>query len=122
MRSVGSFYEQKVCDYLSARGYEILERNFAVRGGEIDIIARDRDTIVFVEVKSQRGGDVYSPLEKIDGRKIKKIGKAALIYLKENFPKNVPPVRFDAAAVVSKGNVEDIEYLENAFCPEGYFI
>lgn len=122
MRSVGSFYEQRVCDYLLAKGYKILERNFTVRGGEIDIVAKDKDTIVFVEVKSQIENNNYFPLDKIDARKIEKIGKAAIIYLKKNFFQKSPLVRFDAAAVISKGGIEKIEYIENAFCPPGYFM
>ncbi len=56
-RSIGRFCENAVADYLVAKGYTILERGFTVKGGEIDLIAEDDTTLLFVEVKGRTDGD-----------------------------------------------------------------
>ncbi len=67
-REKGNLGEDIAAEYLQSLGYEILERNYTVRGGEIDIIAKDSDALVFVEVKT-RIGDDYSGAEAVDVRK-----------------------------------------------------
>ena len=56
-RSIGRFCENAVADYLTAHGYTILAHGFAVKGGEIDLVAENEDTLVFVEVKGRTDGD-----------------------------------------------------------------
>lgn len=98
-----------------------MERNFSVKGGEVDIIAKDKNDLVFIEVKARRKDFGYSPLEAVTPKKINRIGKAALMYVKKNFKEDPPQIRFDAAAVSETEDGEKIEYVENAFCPHGYF-
>ena len=68
-RAIGTEYETLACEYLIRHGYQILCRNFRCRQGEIDIIARDRDYLVFIEVKYRRDEHEGDPAEAVDARK-----------------------------------------------------
>lgn len=72
--------------YLSEKGYEILERNYQKRTGEIDLITKSptKDEIVFIEVKTRKSATYGRPEEAVDQRKLKKIEKTALLWLNEN--------------------------------------
>lgn len=83
-RKVGDLGESLAEKYLKKKKYEILSRNYSRRGGEIDIIARDRGQFVFVEVKARRSGDFGSPAEAVTSRKLEKIAATARRYLMEN--------------------------------------
>ena len=72
-RSIGTAYEEKAVEYLTAKGYRIIKRNFRCRIGEIDIIAKQNDIVVFVEVKYRRTDHMGQPLEAITFTKQKKI-------------------------------------------------
>lgn len=76
-REIGDKYEEKAVKLLISRGYEILERNYRVKAGEIDIIAKFEDTIVFVEVKYRKTLKYGYGLEAVDYRKIRRIYNAA---------------------------------------------
>lgn len=121
MRSLGNIYERKACEYLVSKGYLILERNFCIRGGEIDIIARDGDTLVFVEVKARRSENSGAPLDAVTQEKRKRIGKAAMFYMNKNSAE-AENIRFDAIGIKEGQGGLEIEHVENAFCPQGYFI
>ncbi|GAB4031016.1 MAG: YraN family protein [Elusimicrobiota bacterium] len=121
MRSLGNIYEQKACEYLVSKGYLITERNFCVRGGEIDIIARDGDTLVFVEVKARRSEKSGEPLEAVTEEKRRRLGKAAMFYMNKNSVET-ENIRFDAIGIKEGPRGLEIEHIENAFCPKGYFI
>lgn len=69
------------CKFLKKNGYRILERNFRIRGGEIDIVARDKDTLVFVEVKTRYSLDFGPPVEAITPWKIQALLKTARFYV-----------------------------------------
>lgn len=110
----GKAGENCVTSWLEERGYEILERNFHSRFGEIDIIAKRGTYIAFVEVKTRAPNSLVSPLEAITPAKQRKLTATAMEYLRQN-PCKLQP-RFDAAAVCSRGDVLTVEvYLENAF-------
>lgn len=66
-RALGNIAEEKACKYIQEHGFQILERNFTLRGGEIDIIALKDDTLHFIEVKS---GSSYDPLYNITPKKL----------------------------------------------------
>lgn len=110
-RAVGAEYEQKACDYLVSRGYVIVERNFHCRIGEIDIIAKDGSTLVFVEVKYRKDLKMGSPLEAIDKRKQYAIRRTALHYLYERGIPMETAMRFDAIGILG----ENIEHIKDAF-------
>ena len=80
----GSHGEDLACEYLKKQGYKILTRNYRIRGGEIDIVARDGDYLVFVEVKSRLSHEYGPPAEAITPWKIKALKKTALFYVVKN--------------------------------------
>ncbi|HRI36122.1 MAG TPA: YraN family protein [bacterium] len=75
-RAIGDHVEDQACEYLLRLGYEILARNYCVRGGEIDIVARDGDTTVFVEVKYRSGDRYGTGLESVTPRKLERMRRA----------------------------------------------
>ncbi len=118
-RTTGNLGEEAVCDYLRQRGAEILCRNFTIRGGEIDILARQGDFLLIVEVKTRRPDTLVSGAAAVDAKKQRRIIRAAEQYLLKN-PCDLQP-RFDVAEVEYSGAfVRHIEYLENAFDASGY--
>ena len=113
-RKIGNIGEDAVCEYLNQIGYEILARNYTIRGGEIDIIATLGNIIVFVEVKSRAKNAIITGFEAITKPKIMHILKAAEKYLNDTKCELQP--RFDVASIELKnGTVISIDYLENAF-------
>lgn len=94
----GGLGEELACQYLKKLGYKILERNFRIRGGEIDIVAKDKDYLVFVEVKTRYSHEYGLPVESITPWKIKSLLKTAQFYL---FRKNWKdgPYRLDFVSV-----------------------
>jgi putative endonuclease len=79
----GARGEKEACRFLRRRGYKILYRNFKSRGGgEIDIVCRDGDTLVFVEVKTRRGDEFGRPIEAVDRQKQMRVSKGGLAWLR----------------------------------------
>ncbi len=100
--------------YLVAEGYEILEQNYRSKFGEIDIIALDSGSIVFIEVKSRKRGTYGSAKQAITYAKQKKLSKTALYYLKTTKQFHMK-ARFDVVAIdIHQGNMK-IDILKNAF-------
>lgn len=98
---------------LQKKGYRILTRNFKTPVGEIDIVARSGETLVFVEVKT-RLYDEPTPEEQVNPAKMHQLTKAAKFYL-SRYP-NPPPARFDVVAIVwPQGQQPIIRHIENAF-------
>lgn len=112
---LGKAAETAAALHLHQRGCQILARNYRGRRGEIDIIARDGNVIVFVEVKARRAG-VHRSLEAVDAHKRRRIVRAALEYVSTRRLHGVS-VRFDVAAVVlaADGKPMDVHVVENAF-------
>ncbi len=112
LRSVGTQYEDAATEYLQSKGYEILARNFHARKGEIDIVARDGDTIVFVEVKYRKSDREYGgPLAAVGKSKQQRIHYAALHYIARNRIDEFSPFRFDVIAITPTC----IQHYKNAF-------
>ena len=80
-QKTGNFGEKLACEYLKNRGYKILDQNYRTRGGEIDIVAKDEETLVFVEVKTRTSRAFGFPEEAIDERKQRKLALTAEHYL-----------------------------------------
>ena len=110
-RSIGTEQETKVQEYLQTQGYEIVDRNFYSKHGEIDLIAKKDGYLVFVEVKYRVDDRFGAPEEAVDFRKQKKIIAAAQYYMYKNRIPFDTPCRFDVAGV--EGN--EIRVTENAF-------
>ncbi len=111
-KKTGQYGEDEATKFLQKQGYKILERNFRYsRLAEIDIIAKDKDTIVFVEVKTRKTLNCGHPFEAVDYKKLEHIYKAALAYLKttEEEYKNF---RIDIISVLGIQNPK-IEHLKD---------
>lgn len=101
--------------YLERNGYKILECNYKSRFGEIDIIATDKRTLCFVEVKSRSSSGDGLPKEAVDRRKQHKISQSALTYLKDRQLLN-QSCRFDVLSVIHEIQGEgSFELIKNAF-------
>ncbi len=109
----GETSETVAARHLRKNGYKIVKRNYRTKAGEIDIIAMDGDTIVFVEVKARRTSG-YNPKEAVTPNKQRRISIAALYYLKANRLLNAK-ARFDVVAIGSKNVPGGIEIVKNAF-------
>lgn len=96
--------------FLKKQGYKIMERNYRCSLGEIDIVAKDKNILCFVEVKTRKTKEYGLPEEAIDGHKQKNLAKVALVYLKE---KKIykQDLRFDVVSVYSN----HIELIKDAF-------
>ncbi len=114
-KSTGHYGEEVAVAYLKQKGYSIVERNYRKRFGEIDIIAENGETVVFVEVKTRRSTRYGSPFDAVDDRKQKKMSRVALAYLNSRklFDKLA---RFDVVAVMLRdGSPPEIEIVQDAF-------
>lgn len=114
----GRAAEEAAAALLQQLGWQILRRNYRTRRGEIDLIARDGATIVFVEVKARRAGETSS-LEAVDARKRRRIVRAALEFLASRRLRGVA-VRFDVVTVVlgCDGRPQAARVLKNAFAAD----
>ena len=112
-KETGDRGEALAAEWLRRQGYRILERNFACRSGEIDIIAEKDCRIVFVEVKYRKTERFGSPLEAVPPAKQEKILKTAMYYLYRRGIRPGTPLRFDVIGIVGTR----ILHVEDAFRP-----
>jgi len=110
-RELGTKYEIVAAKYLQKMGYEILERNFRCRQGEIDIIAHDGQYLVFVEVKYRTDQSKGSAAMAVSHKKQQSISRVAAFYLLKNQLSDDTPCRFDVVAI----DGEEIQIYKNAF-------
>ena len=98
-KDIGNLGEDIAVKFILEKGYEIVERNFLKPFGEIDIIAKDKDFLVFIEVKARKNINFGFPREFVNGSKIKKIQDVAQIYMME---KNLfgAKIRFDVIEII----------------------
>ena len=112
---VGDLGEQSAADYLCTAGYDILERKYRLKIGEIDIIAEKDHTFVFIEVKTRRSTRYGFPAEAVTYRKQQKIMNTALCYLKQTHQNNAA-CRFDVMEIfLSQLNVIAYNHIIDAF-------
>lgn len=114
--SLGAAGESAAAAWLEAHGYRVLARNVRSRAGEIDLIARQADLVIFVEVKSRTTAAFGHPAEAIMGQKQRRIARLASAYLQVHRLDRCA-VRFDAMAVRlgPGGEVLEIEHIPDAF-------
>ena len=110
---LGKKGEQLAADYLLKKGYEIIERNYRFDKAEVDIIAKIKDTLAIVEVKTRSTIDFGNPQDFVKPKQIQRLVKAVDEYVNVNGLD--VEVRFDIIAIVKNGKVYDIEHLEDAF-------
>ena len=112
--SLGREGEQLAGEYLKRLGYRIVEKNFKTRLGEIDLIAKDSKTLVFVEVKTRSSNSHGFPLEAVTKKKQRQLARVAMEYLGKNKAID-SPARFDVVAVLLAPAGPIIEVVKNAF-------
>ncbi len=119
-KSLGDRGEEAAARFLKRQGFHILARSLDSPLGELDIVAVDGRTVVFVEVKTRRSDDAGRPSEAIDQRKEQRMTQAALAYLKSNRLLNYA-ARFDVVAITWPDDTQrpTIEHFRNAFSPVG---
>ena len=108
---IGKQGEDQASAFLKKNRFKIIERNYRTRFGEIDVIARDGPTIVFVEVKLRNTAEFGSPLAAVDRRKQEKLRRMAASYLQKKGLYDRIPARFDVLGITPDG----IEHIKNAF-------
>lgn len=118
-RSLGFEKEKGAAAFIKKKGYKILETNYLSRFGEIDIIAKHKKDIVFIEVKYRQSSFSGTPQEAVNHSKQQKIIKTSAVYIKEKKIKE--NVRFDIVAISGTGEIEIIESAFNADSV-GYYI
>lgn len=101
-RTLGSRWEEEAAAFLTRQGYEILERNFFCRQGEIDLIAREKNVLVFVEVKYRRNAKSGDPAEAVHAKKQRHLQAAARYYLFcHGYPEETA-CRFDVVGILGE--------------------
>jgi len=113
VNTLGKEGEDIALDFLRNKGFSIVIKNYRTVFGEIDIIAKDRGVIVFVEVKTRTGNSFGRPFEAVDQRKREKIRKVALSFMKTQ--KKEFPSRFDVLSITKSGEGTRIEHIQDAF-------
>ena len=99
---------------MERRGYRLVERNYRTRYGELDLILREGDTLVFVEVKLRRGLGFGDPIEAVTPRKQTTIRALAEQYLSDRDPA-FDAIRFDVVAILVEGDQPRVHHLRDAF-------
>jgi len=119
--SLGERGEMVACGFLKKHGYEILERNYRCKLGEIDVIARRHGRLAFIEIKTRTSAQFGTPQEAVNLQKQEKIFKIAQWYLKEKKLMKTP-VAFDVVAVLwREGQAPEARLIADAFEREDKF-
>ncbi len=109
----GQEIEQLACGYLQSQGLVLIEKNYRCRRGEIDLVMKQNDTLVFVEVRYRKNQDFGGAKESVTPSKQAKLRATALHYMQlRQINTNA---RFDVIAVTGTGTLENIEWIQNAF-------
>jgi putative endonuclease len=110
---LGTEGEALAAEYLGGLGYRVLERDLKLPLGQIDLVALDGETLVFVEVKTRSGKAFGLPQEAVGWHKARKLRQLALTYLKRS--RHQGPMRFDVVAIIKRvGDPPAIEHIKNA--------
>ena len=113
-RLSGAWGEELALRYLMRQGYELVERNYRTRYGELDLILRKENTLVFAEVKLRRGLGFGDPLEAVTPRKQSTIRSLAVRYLSEKKP-DFDTLRFDVVGILVSEGTPTVVHVEDAF-------
>jgi len=110
-REFGQEKEQQACAYLTNQGLELINQNYQCKVGEIDLIMRDKETLVFVEVRFRNQANYGDGLESVTRNKQRKIIRTAQYYLLTNKQYQDDPCRFDVVAIAP----QKIDWIKDAF-------
>ncbi|MBA1202470.1 YraN family protein [Pseudomonas capeferrum] len=112
----GQVAERQALEYLQGQGLSLLTQNWRCRGGELDLVMLDRDTVVFVEVRYRLHADFGGALGSVDGRKQKRLVLAATLFLQKESRWANHPCRFDVVALQGSRHAgQPLQWLKNAF-------
>jgi len=111
---LGRTGEDLALEKVTMLGYKPVIRNYRCPLGEVDLIARDGDTLVFIEIKTRKSKPIAYAKEAVDARKRRQLSKVALAYMKSNKCHEVK-ARFDVVAVSLIGETPQVELIKNAF-------
>ena len=111
---LGKWGEDLALKKVKKLGYRCIARNYSCPLGEVDLIARDGDTLVFIEIKTRRGRSLAYAKEAVNQRKRRQLSKVALAYMKSNGFVDVR-ARFDVVVINLSGEDQEIEVVRNAF-------
>ncbi len=113
-KELGRRGEEVALRFLKKKGYRIIEKNYVCKMGEMDIIAKEKDTLAFIEVKARTSREFGPPQLAVNDWKQRQLSKIALNYLKEKRLEDVK-ARFDVVAIFLGQKDEEIELIRNAF-------
>ncbi|PZE80392.1 YraN family protein [Curtobacterium sp. MCBD17_032] len=111
-RSTGMTGERHAVEWLERRGFQIIDRNWRCARGEIDVVARTGDTIVFVEVKTRTGQSAGHPFEAVTPQKLARIRRLVPAWFHANRDETARVIRIDCIAVTIVGDHVAIEHIE----------
>ncbi len=111
----GSRYEELALEWLHARGMKLVQRNYRCKLGEIDLVMRERELLVFVEVRCRGSSSLVAACETVDPRKQQKLLRTARHFLLCNQQLADMPCRFDVLGISTRGDRTDFEWIRNAF-------
>lgn len=114
-KSTGQFYEQQALVYLQQQGLELVQQNYSCRFGEIDLVMREQQTLVFVEVKFRRSKHFGGAAAAVTSAKQQKLTRTALCYLQAVGQQHC---RFDVVAITEQP--AEISWIKNAFAGTAY--
>ena len=108
--------ETIAAEFLILRGMDVVDRNVRMGRGEIDLVARDRDQVVFVEVKFRTAGGKATPFDAVGAKKREDVAKAATLYLARHGLLD-RPVRFDVVGITWRADGEEllVQHVPNAY-------
>lgn len=113
-KEIGKKGEELAINFLKKNGYHIIKRNYICKLGEMDIIAREKDTLVFIEVKTRRSNIFGPPQAAVNISKQTKLSKVAMNFLKENNIEDIK-ARFDVVSIELSPIENRIELIKDAF-------
>ena len=113
-KELGKKGEEVALRFLKKKGYKIIQQNYVCEMGEMDIIAREKDTLVFVEVKTRTSMAFGPPQLAVNSTKQMQLSKVALYFLKEKRLEDIK-ARFDVVAILLRPKGEEIELIKDAF-------
>ncbi|MEP4485747.1 MAG: YraN family protein [Halioglobus sp.] len=117
MKKRGDWFEQRATDWLMSKGWTIVARNYETRLGEIDIIALEQNTLVFIEVRARQNPQYASASSSVDWRKQRKVSRSAQLFLKQRPEWSDRACRFDVIAFEPTQSARELElrWIRSAF-------
>ena len=110
-KRIGNKAEDQACKYLKSEGLSLITSNFSTKAGEVDLIMKDADTLVFIEVRYRKNTNFGGAAASVTPKKQQRIIKAALAFQQRYSPQSA--MRFDVVAI--EGDVTDINWIKSAF-------